>query len=168
MHCQCLNGLESIHFSSPAAAMLVENEFNPCVNYATVDHLVLIVYSPPLQFDLYGHCCPQMISPQWSNARTNFPPKKCVGGAKFGLVSRLQNQLTIKKQSWVPSDHNHLSDVKWLHIDIKQSQEKLWEINGAAAVSSKPKLFLRFKTCSKEFGFECEKSIELSSVLSLE
>src|SRR4029434_6383940 len=29
------------------------------------------------------------ICPQWSNARPNFPTKKCVGGAKFGLVSRL-------------------------------------------------------------------------------
>src|SRR4029434_2158824 len=47
MHCQCLNGLESIHFSSPAAAMFVENEFNSCVGdvvgYVTVDHLSLIV-----------------------------------------------------------------------------------------------------------------------------
>src|SRR4029434_9683277 len=33
---------------------------------------------------------PQIISPQWSNARPNFPTKKCVGGAKFGLVSRLE------------------------------------------------------------------------------
>src|SRR4029434_3565992 len=32
---------------------------------------------------------PQIISPQWSNARLNFPTKKIVGGAKFGLVSRL-------------------------------------------------------------------------------
>src|SRR4029434_5639955 len=32
---------------------------------------------------------PQIISPQWSNVRANFPTKKCVGGAKFGLVSRL-------------------------------------------------------------------------------
>src|SRR4029434_2202408 len=32
---------------------------------------------------------PQIISPQWSNARPNFPTKKFVGGAKFGLVSRL-------------------------------------------------------------------------------
>src|SRR4029434_9491617 len=32
---------------------------------------------------------PQIISPQWSNARPNFPTKKCVGGAKFGLVSRV-------------------------------------------------------------------------------
>src|SRR4029434_8696199 len=32
---------------------------------------------------------PQIISPQWRNARPNFPTKKCVGGAKFGLVSRL-------------------------------------------------------------------------------
>src|SRR4029434_4647380 len=32
---------------------------------------------------------PQIISPQWSNDRQNFPTKKCVGGAKFGLVSRL-------------------------------------------------------------------------------
>src|SRR4029434_4677960 len=36
-----------------------------------------------------AHICPQIISPQWSNARPNFPTKKCVGGAKFGLVSRL-------------------------------------------------------------------------------
>src|SRR4029434_6235816 len=32
---------------------------------------------------------PQIISPQWSNARPNSPTKKCGGGAKFGLVSRL-------------------------------------------------------------------------------
>src|SRR4029434_8304282 len=47
MHCQCLNGLESIHFSSPAAAMFVENEFNSCVgdvvDYVTVDHLSIII-----------------------------------------------------------------------------------------------------------------------------
>ena len=36
-----------------------------------------------------ANICPQIISPQWSNARPNFPTKKCVGGAKFGLVSRL-------------------------------------------------------------------------------
>src|SRR4029434_3739974 len=29
MHCQCLNGLEFLHFSSPVAAMFVENKFNP-------------------------------------------------------------------------------------------------------------------------------------------
>src|SRR4029434_5108472 len=32
---------------------------------------------------------PQIISSQWSNARPNFPTKNFVGGAKFGLVSRL-------------------------------------------------------------------------------
>src|SRR4029434_6711547 len=32
---------------------------------------------------------PQIISTQWSNARPNFPTKNIVGGAKFGLVSRL-------------------------------------------------------------------------------
>src|SRR4029434_750469 len=32
---------------------------------------------------------PQIISPQWSNARPNFPTKTFVGGAKFCLVSRL-------------------------------------------------------------------------------
>src|SRR4029434_9082427 len=30
-----------------------------------------------------------IISPQWSNARPNFPIKTFVGGAKFGLVFRL-------------------------------------------------------------------------------
>ena len=30
-----------------------------------------------------------IISPQWSNARPNFPTSNVVGGAKFGLVSRL-------------------------------------------------------------------------------
>src|SRR4029434_5733054 len=33
---------------------------------------------------------PQIISPLWSNARPNFPTSNVVGGAKFGLVSRLQ------------------------------------------------------------------------------
>src|SRR4029434_4537405 len=32
---------------------------------------------------------PQIISPQWSNARPNFPTKKIVGGTEFCLVSRL-------------------------------------------------------------------------------
>src|SRR4029434_5764501 len=31
-----------------------------------------------------------IISPQWSDARLNFPTSNVVGGAKFGLVSRLQ------------------------------------------------------------------------------
>src|SRR4029434_9787197 len=30
-----------------------------------------------------------IISPQWSDARPNFPTSNVVGGAKFGLVSRL-------------------------------------------------------------------------------
>src|SRR4029434_4965350 len=38
---------------------------------------------------------PQIISPQWSNARPNFPTKKNVDGGKFGLVSRLP-QLCIR------------------------------------------------------------------------
>src|SRR4029434_7290391 len=38
---------------------------------------------------------PQLISPQSSNARPNFPTKKCVGGAKFGLVSRLLSHPSI-------------------------------------------------------------------------
>src|SRR4029434_968929 len=39
---------------------------------------------------------PQIISPQWSNARPNFPTKKCVGGAKFGLVSRLSFYTNVR------------------------------------------------------------------------
>ena len=42
---------------------------------------------------------PQIISPQWSNARPNFPTKNFVGGAKFGLVSRLGN-VCIVQQNW--------------------------------------------------------------------
>src|SRR4029434_6856677 len=45
-------------------------------------------------FNWYGNVCPQIISPQWSNARQNFPTKKTVGGAKFGLVSRLDAATT--------------------------------------------------------------------------
>src|SRR4029434_1147166 len=40
---------------------------------------------------------PQIISPQWSNARPNFPTKKIVGRAKFGLVSRLGSQCRAAK-----------------------------------------------------------------------
>src|SRR4029434_9832469 len=40
---------------------------------------------------------PQIISPQWSNARPNFPTKKFVGGAKFGLVSRLTFSYILRK-----------------------------------------------------------------------
>ena len=36
---------------------------------------------------------PQIISPQWSNARPNFPTKTFVGGAKFCLVSRLHTPM---------------------------------------------------------------------------
>src|SRR4029434_11239582 len=39
--------------------------------------------------NLIGNFCPKIISPQWSNARPNFPTSNVVGGAKFGLVSRL-------------------------------------------------------------------------------
>src|SRR4029434_1206810 len=39
---------------------------------------------------------PQIIFPQWSNARPNFPTKKCVGGAKFGLVSRLRMCVSLQ------------------------------------------------------------------------
>src|SRR4029434_10461606 len=63
--------------------------FGVVVDYVTVDHLSLMDKSRPVQFDGYGNVCPQIISPQWSNARPNFPTKKCVGGAKFGLGSRL-------------------------------------------------------------------------------
>src|SRR4029434_4247463 len=38
---------------------------------------------------------PQIISPQWSNARPHFTTKKCVGGATFGRVSRLTHNNTI-------------------------------------------------------------------------
>src|SRR4029434_9976697 len=40
---------------------------------------------------------PQINSPQWSNARPNFPTKNFVGGAKFGLVSRLVPPPTLSK-----------------------------------------------------------------------
>src|SRR4029434_1025976 len=41
-----------------------------------------------------ANICPQIIYPQWSNARPNFPTKKCVGGAKFGLIYRLTHTHT--------------------------------------------------------------------------
>src|SRR4029434_1586496 len=49
-----------------------------------------------------ANICPQIISPQWSNARPNFPSKKCVGGAKFGLVSRLVISNSLK---WLTGVH---------------------------------------------------------------
>src|SRR4029434_1708419 len=42
-----------------------------------------------------ANICPQIISPQWSNARSNFPTKTFVGGAKFGLVSRLEYHINV-------------------------------------------------------------------------
>ena len=48
-----------------------------------------------------ANICPQIISPQCS-ARPNFPTKKCVGGAKFGLVSRLVFLLT---RWWVEASY---------------------------------------------------------------
>src|SRR4029434_3145156 len=47
-----------------------------------------------------AHICPQIISPQWSNARPNFPTKKCVGRAKFGLVSRLEGGPCCSECIW--------------------------------------------------------------------
>src|SRR4029434_3652111 len=94
MHCQCLNGLESIHFSSPAAAMFVENSTRVLVTWLVT---VLLIICPSSYKDRLNNFIgtddieAQIISPQWSNARPNFPTKKCVGGAKFGLVSRLEN-----------------------------------------------------------------------------
>src|SRR4029434_10784900 len=93
MHCQCLNRLEFPHFSSPTAAMFVENEFTPKSSLVTWLITLGLIICPSSYKDrldnLIGNVCPQIISPQWSNARPNFPIKKCVGGAKFGLVSRL-------------------------------------------------------------------------------
>src|SRR4029434_1668809 len=48
-----------------------------------------------------ANICLQIIPPQWSNARPNFPTKKCVGGAKFGLVSRLYCHSIVEKNHYV-------------------------------------------------------------------
>src|SRR4029434_1209583 len=60
-----------------------------------------------------ANICPQIISPQWSNAKPNFPTKKCVGGAKFGLVSRLvQSHLCFKNhQSNKQSKQSEQCDI---------------------------------------------------------
>src|SRR4029434_1032336 len=49
---------------------------------------------------------PLIISHQWSNARPNFPTKKIVGGAKFGLVSRLTKH-TFKGKLSASLAHTH-------------------------------------------------------------
>src|SRR4029434_2103072 len=54
---------------------------------------------------------PQIISPQWSNARLNFPTKKIVGGAKFGLVSRLVVTSTVTETQETPP-HTYRQDIK--------------------------------------------------------
>src|SRR4029434_3943801 len=88
MHCQCLNGLESIHFSSPVAAMFVENEFNPSSLVTWLITLLLIICPssykacPDNLIGLYSFWS-GIIPPQRSNASPNFPTSNVVGGAKF-------------------------------------------------------------------------------------
>src|SRR4029434_3573154 len=94
MHCQCLNGLESKHLSSPAAAMFFENEFNPSSLVTWLITLLLIICPSSYKArpdNLIGQYSfwSGIIPPQQSNARPNFPTSNIVGGAKFGLVSRL-------------------------------------------------------------------------------
>ena len=85
---------ESKHLSSPAAAMFFENEFNLNSLVTWLIMLLLIICPssyktrPDNLIGLYSFWS-GIIPSQWSNARPNFPTKKCVGGAKFGLVSRL-------------------------------------------------------------------------------
>src|SRR4029434_8098340 len=77
--------------------MFVENKFNPNALVTWLITLGLIICPssykarPDNLIGLYllTDFCEEIISPQWSNARPNFPPKKFVGGAKFGLLSRL-------------------------------------------------------------------------------
>ena len=61
--------------------------FYDVVDNVTVDHLSIIVESPPWQFDwsiyLLTDFCEEIISPQRSDTRPNFPTKNVVGGAKF-------------------------------------------------------------------------------------
>src|SRR4029434_10925511 len=63
---------------------------------------------------------PLIISPQWSNARPNFPTKKIVGGAKFGLVSRLGMNVSRERP------HNKETGIKAFTHDqwrlLKNSQ----------------------------------------------
>src|SRR4029434_10534267 len=72
---------------------------------------------PALTIDWYGNVCPQIISPQWSNARPNFPTKKCVGGAKFRLVSRLVHRVSS-------SSKKHLAKVIIHHIEVREKRRR--------------------------------------------
>jgi len=55
--------------------------FGDVADYVTVDHLSIIVLSPPWQFDWseqlwFGHSC--------FKSSPNFPTSNVMGGAKFG------------------------------------------------------------------------------------
>src|SRR4029434_2609351 len=79
---------------------------------------------------------PQIISPQWSNARPNFPTKNIVGGAKLGLVSRLQNDGTIDKTKVVCSicqdefSHHRSSSSLSYHLNAKHPTESSTRLDG--------------------------------------
>src|SRR4029434_4696818 len=76
-------------------------------------------YNAPLN-NLIGtaNICPQIISPQWSNARPNFPIKTFVGGAKFGLVFRLGISYIPLKCHNTMKSRNYFS-CGMTHIDLQ-------------------------------------------------
>src|SRR4029434_11039697 len=60
-----------------------------CVLMTWLITLLLIICPSSYKALLDNFIGPDIISPQWSNARPNFPTSNVVGGAKFGVVSRL-------------------------------------------------------------------------------
>src|SRR4029434_4136692 len=66
---------------------------------------------------------PQIISPQWSNARPNCPTKKCVGGSKFSLVSRLNINI-LQGRNRLPSEKNAIWKTITSNINALSSTQR--------------------------------------------
>src|SRR4029434_83859 len=114
MHCQCLNGLESKHLSSTAAAMFFENEFNPSSLVTWLITLLLIICpssykarSDNLSF-LYSFWS-GIIPPQWSNARPNFLTSNVVGGVTFVWYPGYFIVVNSTISTWI---NCHLCEIK--------------------------------------------------------
>src|SRR4029434_5367566 len=94
MRCRCLLKHLYLYISALQRQPCLLKTNSTCVLVTWLVTLLLIIcpssYKARLN-NLIGtaNICPQIISSQSSNDRRNFPTKKWVGGAKFGLVSRL-------------------------------------------------------------------------------
>src|SRR4029434_5166301 len=62
--------------------------------------------------------CEEIISPQRSDTRPNFPTSNVVGGAKFGLVSRLQEMSNLSQIAYCLFHSNQTNKTKGVHFTL--------------------------------------------------